>query len=148
MPTANGYNIGSDSKVVVIGPNGRIDMKLVTEFEVKQQTKAVKVEPLNGPPLQDEIPRGWDGSFSIDRASAALDTYFSQTEAAFYSGAVLPNATMFQTINEYTGTSVPSQSQWRYDNVSLKLIDAGSYKAADAVKQKVQFFASRRTRIS
>ena len=144
MPTGNGYSLGSDNSVVIIGPSGRIDLRIVTEFESKQMTQAVKVKPMNGPPLQDEVPEGWELSFGFVRSGTALDDLFTSAEAAFYVTGVLNNVTVFQYVTEQGGT----QSCWQYDRVSLKLTEGGTWKGGEDVKMKVAGFASTKKRVS
>ena len=60
MPTGNDYSLGSDNSVVIIGGTGRIDLRIITDFESKQITKSTKVDPMNGPPMQTRCL--WDGS--------------------------------------------------------------------------------------
>jgi hypothetical protein len=49
-------------------------------------------------------------------------------------------STLFQYVRETNG----SQSTYAYDNVGLKLDDAGDYKPDAAVKQRMSWAANRR----
>ena len=144
MPTGNGYSLGSDTSVVIIGATGRINLPIVTSFESKQVTSTVKVRPVQGAPLQDEVPEGWELMWECVRNGPALDNLITTAEATFYATGTLSNATVFQYINEPDG----SQSSWQYSNVSLKLTEGGTYKGGEDVKQKFSGFASTKLRVS
>ncbi len=144
MPTGNGYSLGSDNSVVIIGGTGRIDLRIIIEFESKQMTKTTKVDPMQGPPLQDEVPMGWEMSFGFVRSGTALDDLFTTAEAVFYTTGILSNVTVFQYVTEQGGT----QSCWQYDRVSLKLTEGGAWKGGEDVKMKVAGFASTKKRVS
>ena len=145
MPTANGYNIGQDNSVIVIDSiQGRQDWSIVTDFDDKEASKSTKVVPMNGPAMQDEIPEMWEGSFSVDRASTAVDDYFAARAATFYTTGAVSSATMYRTITE-VGTG--SKSTWLYSKVSFKLADGGKWAGGEVVKQKINFTASTKVRV-
>ena len=144
MPTAD-YNIGQDNSLVLTDPAyGRLDFKIITDFEWHEMTATTKVRPMRGPALQDEIPEGIEGSFSLDRGSVAVDDYIAKRAASFYATNSLSTGTLYQYIYEVDG----SRSVWEYTRVSLKLADGGHYKGGDTVKQKLSFFASERRRVA
>jgi hypothetical protein len=58
-----------------MGPNGRIDISHVTGFESRQLTSPVRVSRLDGTQLGVELPKGWDGSFEVERGNSILDDY-------------------------------------------------------------------------
>lgn len=145
MPTANGYNIGQDNSIIVTDSiQGRQNWSIVTDFDDKEMSKTTKVTPMNGPALQDEIPELWEGSFSVDRASSGVDDFFATRAANFYATGQLSNATMYRTITE-VGTN---KSVWQYGKVSFKLSDGGKWAGGEVVKQKINFTASTKVRIS
>lgn len=112
-----------------------------THFECKPITKSVSSEPVNGPPLFDDIENGWEGSFEYDRATNAIELYFAKREQGYFSNGARPVVTITQTIQEQSDGSI---TQYSLTGVALKLDSAGSWKAADKVSQKVSFKASRR----
>lgn len=145
MPAGNGYSIGQDSSVVIIdSAGGRLDFSIVTDFDSKENSKTINVEPMSGPMLTDEIPRGWEGSFGLDRGSTKLDDYFATRAATFFATNRLPTAQLFHYLSEADGTT----STWLYSAVTFKLSEAGKWAGADQVKQKVAFMASTKVRVS
>ena len=139
----NTFNIGSDCQVVVMGPFGRIDLAHVTGFESQQVTQPIRVDRLDGLNLGAEVPKGWNGSFSIDRGSSAVDDLIAQIESSYYNGKSISGGTLYQYINETDG----SISTYQFSNVVFKLSSAGVYKGDAAVTQKLDFYASARVKV-
>jgi hypothetical protein len=137
------FSIGRDTQLVVIGPNGRVDLSHVTGFESRQLTNPVRVSRLDGTQLAAELPKGWEGSFEVDRGTSALDDFASTIEQSFYDGLGATSGTMYQYITEIDG----SVSTYQFDGVVFKLASAGSWKGDASVKQKLEFFATRKRRI-
>ena len=137
------FSIGRDTQVVVVGPNGRVDMTHVTAFESRQITHSVRVSRIDGTLLGAELPRGWEGGFEVDRGTPALDDFIASIEQKYFDNSSRAVSTMYQYVNEPDG----STSTYQYDNVVFKLTNAGSWKGDAAVKQKLEFFAARRRRI-
>jgi hypothetical protein len=126
-----------------MGPNGRIDITHVTSFESRQLTAPVRVTRLDGTHLGAELPKGWEGSFEIERGTSVLDDFISRMEQDFFNGSGAQSGTMYQYITE-TDSSV---STYQFDNVVFKLVSAGAWKGDSSVKQKMEFYASRKRRI-
>lgn len=146
MPVLNGsgrLSIGRDCTLVVIGPYGRIDLPNVMGFEAKQVTSNIKVDRLDGVQLNAELPKGWEGSFENERGNSGLDDAFAEMETAWFEGGTVGVGTIYQYIMEADG----SQTTYQFDNVSMKLDDAGSWKGDASVKQRVSFNANRRRRV-
>lgn len=139
----NTFTVGSDCQLVVMGPFGRVDLTHVTGFEAKQVTVAVRVDRLDGVQLGAELPRGWTGSFSLDRGSSAVDDFIAQIELAYNNGQSIASGTLYQYVTETDG----STSTYQFGNVVFKLVSAGVYKGDTAVTQTLDFFASSRTRV-
>jgi hypothetical protein len=55
----------------------------------------------------------------------------------------LPAGTVYQYVTEVDG----STSTYQYSGVVFKLVNAGSWKGDASVKQKLEFFATKRQRI-
>jgi hypothetical protein len=141
MPTPT-FNLGMDCSVVVISPvGGRVDLSIVEAFNAKQQVHKIRVRPLNGPPQGADVPDGWEGTFSIERGSPAADNLFSQIEAGFWAGGVLNTGQLYQYVDEVGGGT----STYTFNNVTMSLSDAGTWKSDSSVKQTIAFFASTRT---
>lgn len=137
------FSVGRDTQLVVIGPTGRIDLTHVTAFESRQLTHSVRIDRLDGSQLGTEIPKGWEGSFELDRGSSTVDDFIAATEQQYYNGSNVTGGSMYQYITETDG----STSTYLYDNVTFRLGNAGIWKGDSSVKQKLEFFAVRRRRI-
>ncbi len=137
------FSIGRDTQLVVMGPNGRVDMSHVTGFESRQLTSPVRISRLDGTQLGAELPKGWEGSFEVERGTSSLDDFISTLEQDFYNGGGTQPGTMYQYVNE-TDSSV---STYQFDGVVFKLVSAGAWKGDASVKQKLEFYATRKRRI-
>ena len=139
----NTFSVGSDCQIVVMGPFGRVDLAHVTGFEARQITAMVRVDRLDGVQLGAELPKGWSGSFSLDRGSSAADDFIAQLEQAYFSGQSINAGTLYQYVNEPDG----STSTYQFNGAVFKLTSAGIYKGDAAVTQRLDFYASGRTRV-
>ncbi len=92
----NTFSVGSDCQIVVMGPFGRVDLAHVTGFEAQQITQPLRVDRLDGVLLAAELPKGWNGSFMLDRGSSAVDDFIAQLEAAYYNGQTINGGTLYQ----------------------------------------------------
>jgi hypothetical protein len=137
------FSIGRDTQLVVMGPSGRIDISHVTGFESRQLTNPVRISRLDGTQLGAELPKGWEGSFEVERGTSALDDFISDLEQSFYNGSDNQPSTMYQYITE-TDSSV---STYQFDGVVFKLTSAGAWKGDSSVKQKLEFYSTRKRRI-
>lgn len=142
MPASH-FSVGRDCQVVVIGPFGRVDLTYVTAFESRQHTQSVRVDRMDGVSMGAELPKGWDGSFEIERGSSAADDLIAAIEQAFYANGSVAAGTLYQYVIEVNG----STSTYQYDGVVFRLAAAGNWKGDSSVKQKLEFFASRRQRV-
>jgi hypothetical protein len=143
MPINNSqgvFNVGRDIQIVLQASSGQVQLDNLTGFESKQETDTVRVKLITGTVLNAELEWGWSGSFELERGSPALDLFFCNKEAAWIDSGTASVAQMFTYITETDG----SQSTFAYDNVALKLSDAGSWKADASVKQRVDWIANRR----
>jgi hypothetical protein len=137
------FSIGRDTQLVVMGPSGRVDISHVTGFESRQLTAPIRVNRLDGRQLGAELPKGWEGSFEVERGTSALDDFISSIEQGFYNGAGNQSGTIYQYVTETDG----SVSTYQFDGVVFKLVSAGVWKGDASVKQKLEFFATRKKRI-
>lgn len=142
MPTTQ-FSIGRDCQLVVLGPAGRIDLTFVTAFESRQMTTPVRIDRLDGVPMAAELPKGWEGSFEVERGTSEVDDFIAAAEAAYFAQGSLPFGSLYQYVNEVDG----STSTYQYDAVVFKLANAGSWKGDSSVKQKLEFWASTRARM-
>jgi hypothetical protein len=137
------FSVGRDTQLVVIGPAGRVDLTHVTSFDSRQITQSVRVDRLDGTHMGTELPKGWEGSFELDRGGSTVDDFIAAAEQQYFSGNSVAPGTMYQYVTETDG----STSTYQYDNVIFRLINAGIWKGDSSVKQKLEFFAVRRRRI-
>jgi hypothetical protein len=137
------FSIGKDTQLVVMGPNGRVDLSHVTSFESRQLTQSIRVNRIDGTQLGAELPRGWEGSFEVERGNSVLDDFISSSEQQHYEGRMPVPSTMYQYVTETDG----SVSTYQYDGAVFRLANAGVWKGDAAVKQKLEFYAARRRRV-
>ena len=142
MPT-NAFTLGRDTQLVVIGPQGRVDLSHVTSFESRQMTQPIRIDRLDGTQLAAELPKGWEGSFELERGSSVADDFIATTEQTYYTSGQLPVSTLYQYVTEANG----STSTYQYDGAVFKLSAAGAWRGDTSVKQKLDFFAARRVRV-
>jgi hypothetical protein len=139
----NTFSVGNDCQLVVMGPFGRVDLAFVTGFEAQQVTQSVRVDRLDGVQLGAELPRGWNGTFSLDRGSPAADDFIAAIEQAYFAGQSIAAGTLYQYVNEPDG----STSTYQFSGVVFKLASAGIYRGDAPVAQKLEFFASSRVSV-
>ena len=142
MPT-NSFSLGRDSQLVVITSTGQITLSYVTGFESRQVTQSIRIDRLDGTQMAAELPKGWEGSFDLERGSSVVDDFIASTEASYYSGGQLPTSTLYQYVAEANG----STSTYQYDGAVFKLSSAGAWRGDATVKQKLEFYAATRTRV-
>ena len=142
MPT-NAFSLGRDCQVVVIAASGRVDLSHVTGFDSAQMTQPIRINRLDGTQLAAELPRGWEGSFEVERGNSAIDDFIAANEQTYMTSGVMPVSTLYQYVTEADG----SISTYQYDGAVFKLVAAGSWRGDAAVKQKLEFFAARRRRV-
>jgi len=137
------FSVGRDTQLVVIGASGRVDLTHVTSFESRQLTQSVRVNRLDGTQMGTALPKGWEGSFELERGSAVVDDFIAATEQQYYNGGSMKPVTMYQYTTETDG----STSTYQYDGVTFNLTNAGVWKGDSSVKQQLEFFATRRQRV-
>ena len=137
------FSVGRDTQLVIIAPSGTMNLTHVTAFESRQITQSIRVNRLDGNQMGMELPKGWEGSFEIERGDSVVEDFIASTEQSFFNGSVNITSSMYQYVSEVDG----STSTYQYDSVVFRLSNAGVWKGDAAVKQKLEFFASRRRRI-
>ena len=149
MP-ANTFSTGRDCQLVVIGPAGpggqagsRVDLTHVTGFESRQRTHSIRIDRMDGVHLAAELPKGWEGQFELERGSPAADDFIAGLEQAWHAQGQLLGGTLYQYVSETDG----SVSTYQYDGAVFRMASSGQWKGDAAVKQRLDFFASRRQRI-
>ncbi len=137
------FSVGRDTQLIVIGPSGRLDLTHVTSFDSRQLTQSVRINRLDGNQIGVELPKGWEGSFELERGDSVVEDFIASMEQDYFNGVMSGSAAMYQYVSEVDG----STSTFQYDSVVFHLVNAGLWRGDAAVKQKLEFFASRRRRI-
>jgi hypothetical protein len=137
------FSVGRDTQLVVIGPSGNMTLSHVTAFDSRQVTQSVRVNRLDGGQMGMEIPKGWEGSFELERGDSVVEDFIATSEQGYFNGSMNGPGSMYQYVSEVDG----STSTYQYDSVVFHLSNAGQWRGDAAVKQKLEFFASRRIRI-
>ena len=78
----NHFSVGRDCQLVVMGPAGRVDLTHVTAFESRQITHSLRVDRLDGTQIAAELPKGWEGSFEVERGNSAVDDFIADLDFA------------------------------------------------------------------
>lgn len=146
MPV-NGYTVGRDVTVTLSGPGGTtivIPASQITHFDAKPLKREEWARPLNSPPQPIYMPDGWRGTVEVDRLDATLDTFQSRLESNFWGGINTANGTAIETITEDNG----SITQYQFNNVMYWVEDPGTFRADGIVRQRMEFCAGQRIRIS
>lgn len=139
----NSFTLGRNCQVVVMGPQGRVDLTHVTSFESRQLTNPVRIARMDGTQLGVDVPKGWEGSFEVERGSSSVDDMVAAFEANYFSKGAMPTGTLYQYVTEVDG----STSTYQFDGAVFKLANAGTWKGDQSVKQKLEFFATTRRRV-
>ena len=106
-------------------------------------TQSVRLDRLDGVPMGAELPKGWEGSFEVERGTSAVDDFIAVSEQTYLNQGSLPAGTVYQYVTEVDG----STSTYQFSGVVFKLVNAGIWKGDSTVKQKLEFFATQRQRI-
>jgi len=139
-----GYNTGKDVSIDINGPYGPIKIPKLMNFKSKPKIASTEVTPLSGETDELNIPKGWTGSFDIERTDSTIDDYWAKWESDYYAGVSQPPSTITETFNEPDG----SVSTYRYVSVQLKLENAGDKEGDKTIKQSMAFTAKRRLKVS
>jgi hypothetical protein len=101
------------------------------------------VDRLDGVQLGAELPKGWQGMFTLDRGSSAADDFIAAIEKAYLAGQPIGAGTLYQYVSEPDG----STSTYQFSGAVFKLASAGAYRGDAPVAQRLQFYASSRVRV-
>lgn len=137
------FSVGRDTQLVIMASTGRVDLEHVTAFESHQLTQSIRVSRIDGSQLGAELPKGWDGSFELERGNSVVEDFIASLEQTYFNGGSTAAATMYQYISEVDG----STSTYQYESVTFRLVNAGVWKGDSSVKQKLEFFSTRRRRV-
>lgn len=142
MPVS-GFTIGRDVSIDINMPQGPVRFSNITEFAAQQISTGIESKGLDGTDRFGEIPSGWQGTVTIDRANANLDRAIAFLEGLYYAGQNVPTSVITETITEPDG----SVTQWQYVGVAIKFDDHGTYQGDAKVTQKFTWKASKRNEI-
>lgn len=142
MPVGN-FNSGRDSSIVILHPlvpGGRLDLSIVTSFDVKPNPKMLKVMGLDGVERAGYLPGAYTGTITVDRANNAIDAFDALISTVYYAGGDVPKGTIYEYITEVGG----STSTYQLENVTLHVSDLGSKSGDQVIKQTIAFEAEKR----
>lgn len=143
MPVSNNgvlnISIGRDVSVVLTVDGQAIDLQNVTGFEANALYSKLNVGRLDGTNLFAELPKGWSGSFTMERSNDKLDDFFARAESLWYAAGVLQNATITQAITEADG----STSRYQFTNCALTF-GKQTWKPEAPTAMEVTFMATQR----
>jgi len=144
-PTAS-FNVGHDVTINVMDPTTGLPISFgnITDFDSQQMTKELESAPLGGVPLFAEIPNGWSGNFTVDRANSAADDLFARLEKLYWT---LGSTVAYGSISEYFYERGGTVTQFVYTNVVFKMNNSGSKKSQDKISMKINFRASTRNKV-
>lgn len=140
MPLLGKYSSGRDLTLIIVANGGIISLPGMTSFKRKQDTTEQTITKIDGVTDHVRFFKGWSGSFMLERESGAVDFYFNQLEANYYTGVTELPVFIQEIITEANGTL----SSFLYEKVLLKLDDAGDFSGDKVVTQSLSFIASRR----
>lgn len=147
MPVTNqtgSFSTGRDLTLVIVSGSGlTVDLTNITQWDARQKATDAQVKRLDGLRLHGMLPDGWEGSFTVERFNSALDDLFAAQEVLWLNVGIIQNATMFQYVLE----ADRSESRYQFENVAMKLDNAGDFTADKSVAQKVSWAATRRRRV-
>lgn len=138
----NGFSVGKDVTLDIISPltGGLVQLSNITSFESRQVTAKIESHGIDGINRPLDIPKGWEGSFMLDRATQGFDLFVTLIEETYYAGIRLTPSTITETITEADGLI----SQFMYDQVSINFPELGKWTGDNKVEQQLAFRASRR----
>jgi hypothetical protein len=142
----NSLNVGRDVVLDIVDPanGGVLGWTTITSFQARQKSRQLQSIAMDGTNNYAELPQGWDLSFQVDRSSPVVDNYFATLENNYFTGIPTVGAQVTETVSEVDG----STSQYRYENLTLKLADSGLKSGDNYIKMKIEGSASRRRQIS
>src|SRR5580698_763119 len=94
------FSVGRDTQLVVIATSGTINLAHVTAFDSRQVTQSVRVNRLDGNQMGMELPKGWEGSFELERGDSVVEDFIAATERDFFNGLVSTTSSMYQYVSE------------------------------------------------
>ena len=135
-------NLGIDCTVAIIAPASLpLVQNHVTGFEASQIVERIRVNRCDGVQLGADLPKGWEGTFEIDRAGPGVDNFIAAAEAAWYSaGNPGAGGQLFQFINETLGGA----TTLLYSGCTFALMQAGTWRIDAPVKVRLSFWAATR----
>lgn len=139
----NGYSLGRDVSIDIIGPYGPIRIDKIMSFNSKPKINKQEIVPLNGQTDELMTPKGWTGDIDVERTDATLDDFWARWEDDYFNGVPQPPTTITETIQETSG----GVSVYRYENVVLILADGGKKEGEKTIRQKMDFTARRRKKV-
>lgn len=133
----NGFSIGKDLSLVLVGPTGAIQLPKLTDFDDEPVYETVKSKVLSGPTRQISLPDGHNLTIKFDREDSSVDEMFSGIEAAYWAaGGFVPSFSLYEYVTERDG----SQSTFEFVEVDLQY-KPGSWKSGSPVAGELKGYA-------
>jgi hypothetical protein len=139
------FNLGKDNRIDIFDPVSGAVMawSILTSFEATPEVNIVKSVGIDGTNRFRTQSQSYSLAMSFDRASAAMDDWWTRYEADYYAGRIQSPIIITQTIQELDG----SVSQYRFTGVSLSPTSLGTWKGDDKVEMQFKGMASRREKV-
>lgn len=135
MASLDGLTSGISTTITFTNADGTQKWAILESFQSKPDAPTIKKVDINGKPRHAILPQGWSGTATMQRGSAALDSYWAAFERNYRLGGDQVDVTITQTIKDPDGTT----SQWQYVDCAVVLEDAGTYSGTDIVMQSISF---------
>ena len=136
--TSNQISIGKDVSINIMDSNGNeVTLPLITGVHFTPVFSSTKVNPLNGPPIQFDLPMGHNINIQFTRQDNTLDVYFAQYESNFWQvGGFVPTFTIFATVTERNN----KETTYQFTECTLQY-KPGEFKEESAVNGTIEGYA-------
>ena len=144
MSATGVFTVGRDGSIVIsVAGFGNVTPPLGTMFRGTPKYAKKRSIPLNSPPIEYELPDGWEWEIGLDRSNRQIDDLASAIESNYWNGGTIGQCTLTQYVSENDG----STSTYSYAAGSLR-VETGQFQGDDLVKQKLMGFSPTRRKVS
>jgi hypothetical protein len=137
-------NVGKDVTWDVVTSAGLMTIDITTSFHAKPAYTEVSSKAVDGKTRKAYIPNGHDITIKLDRAGPDVEDFFTQAEADYFDGLPLQSGSITETVQEPDG----SVSQYRYEEVILKLDDTGERSGDKLIQMSIAGHATRKKQVA
>ena len=142
-PTVNGFVVGRSVSIQIQTPSGPLNVPVLTSSEAKAMYSERESDDINGNYKTIPIPKGWEGTLELDLTDDSVDSFIAGVETGYYAGQGIQASSITETRTYADGTP----AQYLYSGVMFMLVEGGSFKGDDKVTQRLQWKASKRTKL-